>query len=364
MTDPKFLSRFRDELVDALRAQPHPTVPEPLDITKWQALSLLQKSVRRGNRDFAQKAALTLLRTDPEHLLRRLNVVAAEDIGIAAPEILDLTIAGSDKRFRTQTGEWPLVSYLVSRMTGARKDRSADDLSFAAEVHPQFKAVRAEFVHLATQQLLDIVTSTAHLVERAIALKLVLGKSKRSLQLTARRGDAHAAVFNHLTSVGVAPHLAAIARESYRKTGEHLAPLAALVSLELGWRTATTSDDPMPPAVMIGNLPCWTYDMFTREGRATLVRFLGTDAESARWVVAHIPPARRLELIGNLVFFVESCLLSQKLNWAVGDELRRMASVECLGVGDGTVILELMRADLPRLNELRFQMCGGAANAR
>ena len=106
---------------------------------------------------------------------------------------------------------------------------------------------------------------------------------------------------------------------------------------------------------MIGDVPSWALDVYTREGRAAFARFLETDAPAARWVRRNISPARRVSFLGHIVFRVEGGLVVNRMRWPLADELRRQVDVECSGpeCPDATEILELMRADIPRLNEAR-----------
>jgi len=68
-------------LSDAITAF-QPLLYDPLTISPWQAMSLLQKAIRRGRRDLALRAAATLLHASPERLWRRLGCIALEHIGV------------------------------------------------------------------------------------------------------------------------------------------------------------------------------------------------------------------------------------------------------------------------------------------
>jgi hypothetical protein len=106
---------------------------------------------------------------------------------------------------------------------------------------------------------------------------------------------------------------------------------------------------------MIDDIPGWALDVYSREGRAAFARFLDTDAPAARWVRDNVRPARRLAFLGHIVFRVEGGLVTNRMRWPLADELRRQTDVECSGPDcpDATEILDLMRADLPVLNEAR-----------
>jgi len=97
-------------------------------------------------------------------------------------------------------------------------------------------------------------------------------------------------VFDHLCEAGWPHSMVEIARRGYRATGELLSPFVALLSQEL---TGVVHEeaDPLPPEAMLGDVPGWAYDLYSREGRAALARFLKTDAVSAPSRAAEPPRA-------------------------------------------------------------------------
>ena len=112
---------------------------------------------------------------------------------------------------------------------------------------------------------------------------------------------------------------------------------------------------------MIGDVPTWAVDLYSREGRAALARFLQTEALAARWVRRSVSPSRRVFFLGHIIFRV---LVANRVRWPLADELRRQVDIECSGpeCPDATEILELMRDDIPRLNEARAAVMGAARN--
>jgi hypothetical protein len=111
---------------------------------------------------------------------------------------------------------------------------------------------------------------------------------------------------------------------------------------------------------MIGDVPAWALDVYTREGRAAFARFLQTDASAARWVQRNVRQARRVSFLGHIVFRVEGGLVANRVRWPLAEEPRRQVDVECSGPGcpDATEILELMLGDIPLLNEVRAVVMG------
>ena len=169
---PTILADYRDQLARHIAARPAVPPVEPLPITVWQAMSLLQKAIRRGRTDLALKAAATLLLASPDRLWRRLGTIAFEDIGVADLDTLGLvTVALGGKRVRAKLGgEWPVASLLVEIMAAAPKCRAADDLLFIVQRHPALVEARSRQAELGIHQIRNVALDLVPLPERALAL--------------------------------------------------------------------------------------------------------------------------------------------------------------------------------------------------
>jgi hypothetical protein len=357
MNGPEILSIYCEQLADFISLGVAPPALNPLPVSPWIAMSLMQKAIRRGREDLALRAAATLLQVAPDRLWRRLGCIAFEDIGVADIEVVSLTTAAlAGKRFRAQLGgEWRVASSMVSRMVQAPKCRAADDLLMCAELHPSYRQARSALPHETTPELLRITTGSEPLPIRALALWFALGTDRRpSRQLQARRGEP-ASVFDQLCEAGYPHTIVEIAREGFRRTGEVLCPFVALLALMRLDQPATIASDHLPPEIIIDSVPSWASDVYSREGRAGLEGFLQGSSQTARWVQAHIPASQRVSFLGGIVFRVEGGLVQKRLRWSVGDELRHRVDVECQGLHcpNASHVLDLMRADLFLLNRVR-----------
>jgi hypothetical protein len=340
---------------------------DPLIISPWVAMSAAQKAIRRGHKDLALRAAATLLHGSPERLWRRLGCIAFEDVGVADLDTVAIvTAALAGKRFRASLGgEWPIASCLVSKMVHAPKCRAADDLLLAAESHPDFEDGRLQFAFSSTGDLIRIATGADPLPIRALATWFAIGTDRRpSPHLSSRQGDP-TATFNALREI-IDLAVVDIAKEGFRRTGEVLDPFVALLWPARQQQTATVADDEFPPELMIGDVPGWAYDVYSREGRAALANFIEGRTETARWVRAHIPPRQRIAFLGGILFRVEGGCCHSRLRWKTGGELRRMVDIECNGphCRDATEILNLMRQDIPALNGVRSELIEGLRHVR
>ena len=233
----------------------------------------------------------------------------------------------------------------------------------ACELHPAYAEARAELPHLTTRDLIAVATGRR---PASLSGRWRFGTPSERIDVgrpsCSRRGEPRL-VFDQLCEAGWPHSIVEVAREGFRRTGEMLCPLVALLSCEQRQATQLESDE-LPPEEMIGDVPSWALDVYTREGRAAFARFLETDALAARWVRRNVSPARRVSFLGHIVFRVEGGLVTNRMRWPLAEELRRQVDVECSGRGcpDATEILELLRDDIPRLNEARAAVMGAARN--
>lgn len=356
MNGPIILNNARELLADQVVTYREPKLT-PLRISPWLAMSLLQKAIRRGESEWAQRAAATLLLIAPERLWRRCGAAAFEEIGVADFEAVSLvTAALAGKRYRaTVGGEWKVASFVVGRMVRAPKCRASDDLLLVADSHPHYKNARAALAEKASVDLLRIATGEAALPVRALAAWYAVGTHPRQTKhLSPRQGEA-STFFDGLCEAGL-PHTAVeVAREGFRKIGGPLCPLVALLCPLALTALSTLEDDELLPEELAGVVPGWAVDIYTREGRQALGAFLQSNCKTARWVLDHIRPGQRVNFLGTVVFRAEGGLVRKRFRWPAGDKLRRLVDIECHGPSclDATEILQLMRNDIGLLNAER-----------
>ena len=313
MNGPEILRLIRDDLQHAVERHGTPPRHRPMNASPWVAMSVLQKAIRRRREDLALRAAATLLQDAPEKLWRRIGCIAFEDVGVASLEAVGLaTVALAGKQLHAALGgEWAVASCIVSELCRAPKCRAADDLLMACELHPAYAEARAELPRLTTRNLIGVATGQGSVPERALALWYALGTDRRRSTLVSRRGEPRL-VFDGLCEAGWPHSIVEVAREGFRRTREMLCPFVALLSCEQG-QAARIESDEFPPEIMIGDVPSWALDIFSRDGRAAFSRFLDTDAPAARWVRCRVRPARRVAFLGHIVFRVEGGLVANRM---------------------------------------------------
>src|SRR5262245_21978630 len=131
--------RFAQELVSNRKLD-----IEPLIADQWVTTSLLQKSIRRGEVETAQRAAYTLFAQKGSATWRRFMVIAFEDVGAASPDAAALTVtASTDPSWRRKNGgDLHIAVHLARLLAESPKSRSAEHLITSAEHHPSLAKVR------------------------------------------------------------------------------------------------------------------------------------------------------------------------------------------------------------------------------
>lgn len=159
--------RFAQELVSSRKLD-----IEPLVADQWVMISLLQKSIRRGETETAQRAAFTLFAQKGYAIWRRFMVIAFEDIGAASPDAVAMTVAAStDPSWRKASGGDVHVAIQLARVLAeSPKIRSAEHLITSAEHHPSLaKARMLVGAGALTDHLDTVMDQNALLTERALA---------------------------------------------------------------------------------------------------------------------------------------------------------------------------------------------------
>lgn len=338
--------------------------PQPLDISPWLAMSMLQKALRRGETGHALRAAATLLRDAPDRLWKRLAVAVFEDVGLGGLDLIAPVLIGTSGKGVRQKfgGDWIVVSALVERMAAARKCRASDDLLMAVISHPAYEGDRIGLTYRTQRELMEMVTGNGDIISRAVALFYATGTDRCPVPSMRARKGSIPYVLETMLQTGF-PHcvLEVVQRGSVRMR-EPLPVFLSLLSLDVPARSTgyepTEKDDDFLPSTMVEEVPSWSLDWYVREGRASLRGFLKHNTPTGRWLTANVAPRDRAEVLGGLVFRTEGGLLRRRLQWPTGQYLRKVMENEAVGFGitDATEVLDLLRNDLPLLNKERHHV--------
>jgi hypothetical protein len=325
----------------------------------WVISSLLQKSIRRGETDIAQRGALTFFKLKGSAIWRRLMVIAFEDIGIGSAEALIMTVAvSSDSNWRkSHGGDLRLAVHLATVLAEAAKDRSADYLCEAKD-HPGV----AGFAHAVAKASLECRLSHVHdqalgLPHRAVAALFALGTGVRGE--ISRVTSGLNALLTAFSELGAPGELVAATAIAAARTREPITAMVPLIWLAVGQdRKAEVCDCPIPPMVNAGDVPLYALDKHTRLGREAIWRFAQENSAVRACLGRFVAENRWRSAAYVAAFYVDAAPIARRLVWDQSEALEAFGierDLLCAGIPvEGMQpLLEVMRANLGHLNQIR-----------
>jgi hypothetical protein len=338
-----------------------PTV-KPIAADPWVISSLLQKSIRRGETDVAQRSALTFFRLKSSAIWRRLMVIAFEDIGIGSVEAVIETVAvSSDSNWRKcHGGDLRLALHLATVLAEAAKDRSADYLCEAKD-HPGVAGFARPVATASLERRLSHVRDQAlGLPQQAVAALFALGIGARG-EISHGTSELNA-LLTAFSELGVSEELVAASSIAAARIREPITVMVPLIWLAAqASRETRISDFPVPSLVQMNDVPLYALDMHTGLGREAIWRF-AQENKSVRACLARFVPENRWRSAAYVAaFYVDAAPIARRLVWDQSEAL------EAFGIGRDLLyagipvegiqpLLEVMRANLGHLNEIRREV--------
>ena len=342
----------------ASKIDPHTTLSnEPID--PWVVSSLLQKSIRRGETEIAQRAAFTLFKLRGSPIWRRFMVIVFEDVGIGSVDAVVMTVAaGSDATWRKECGgDLRVAACLAGLLADAPKDRTADYL-VGAKDHPALATFALAMANAPLQGRLSAM--------RDNTLGLPLG-AVACLEADSSDRDALLASFHEL---GVPEELVVATAIAAARTREPITLMAPLI-----WLAAKTSGEvrvcerPVPPVTTVDDVPLYALDEHTRLGREAIWRLARENDAVRACLERFVPESRRRRAAHVVAFYADAAPVARRLVWDQSDALEAFGIERDLlhgGVSAEGVkpLLEVVRANLDHLNELRAQVLARSQTGR
>ena len=315
------------------------------------ASSCLQKALRRGELGFAHSAARLLLRDDPERLWRRLCVCAFEDFGLGDLSVTARVVAVAGNRgFRLVQGEERVLGHLIQLLCSIPKDRRLDDL-YGLGATVLADSGRLKLIEGASPDLAPLVHQASRLIascERPVPRRSFRAVSSeasvRALARMAADGLVDAGLFE-LCAKGV-------------RLSRCLLPLLAppaIAATEAMGGLGPAIQVPLPAVPLIGGVPAYALDGFTRVGRTVLAR-LFVQEQRLQDLLADVPATKRLDVLHHLLFVAEGSLCSPLISDGLSDALKSEA-MACAGgltreaVMAGVALIGQLSPALHRLRE-------------
>ncbi|MEC5292106.1 MULTISPECIES: hypothetical protein [unclassified Aurantimonas] len=341
-----------------------PPLMEPLFCDAWIASSTVHKAIRRGDAETAERAILTLIRHRGTGIFRRLMVIAYEDIGIAAPDLLvTLTQLCTDARLRRQYGDTPTVArWIVRAMAAAPKERSSDYLICSAVHRPDWECHREAVGALSIRERIAVATDA----EQPLALRATASWFASGVEAgTEKRigGGDLTGLMTAYINAGLPEPMGLAIQAAARATREPivlmLPPL--LQELRRSGNEPTSRSVTVPPTLFVNGVPTYALDKHTRAGRQAIVTFARENQDVRSALERHVPEFRHRDAAYLAAFYTDAMPVANRFEWDQVDELETLGRVtDLLWAGipvEGMVdILAAFQSNLDHLNEVRARL--------
>lgn len=352
----------RQQLEQAIAALPQPEF-QPLAADQWIVASTLQKAIRRGDTDLAERAALAYLGMQGASVWRRLQVIAFEDVGAGSADALVKTVAASlDAPWREKAGGNARVAAIIARMLAdAPKDRCADYLICAAKDHPSLEEARAMSGSRSLPDRLALVADTTlPLPVRAVAAWYASGIEWGD-ENRVGKGDM-TGLLATFRALGVPDPLASATGFAATRTREPITVMVPLIWLAaFEGEVPGVADMPMPSAPIVDGVPLYALDKHTRLGKQAIGLFARENAPVRACLEEFVPEHRHREAACLAAFYADAAPVSRRLDWSQADALEALGTENDLllaGVAPEGIapLLATVRANLDHLNDIRTRL--------
>jgi hypothetical protein len=331
----------------------------PLD--PWLAASLLQKSIRRGLPDLAAYGVTAYHRMRGKQAWHRLIIIAFEDVGVAAPELVaEVTSQCAQALQRPpRNNDAAQLATLARQLAGAPKDRSADYLVSAIKSNPGWEQHRIEVARLPVPDRIRLATDAAtdlHL--RAAATWYASGINGGRPPMVGR-GDLEGLLAGFVRA-GVPASLATAVRQAALRTGEPITLFLPLLWLAAGEgrvepNVATSQLRGSPTEK---GLPLWVLDKHTATGKRAIGEFARSNDAVRKALEASVPEFRARDVALMAAFYADAIELDRKFVWPGLPRLEQegmeadmvSAGAPCPAAPD---IIQAVSENLPHLNAIR-----------
>ena len=307
---------------------------------RWQHTSCLQKAIRRNLPDLAVPSARFLWGWNPRYLMRRMAVIAFEDVGLANIDLLERYLTTAHpilKEGQFSGGDREKVVGFVRAFCASPKSRYLTRIGATVHYHPGYKTITAES-HNAI-----LTDKTANALQETDVLKV------QALALTCPPKELADAL--HREGKGLLANLMLLGG---RLGCEGLPRILFATRNEQPVETRPTD---LPPVEMLGHFPAWVFDRHTRLGARALRLFVqrvpelkGLSPETAAWVAYRILFRLESGLLDRETFFTSDNAV-EEVWWTT-------LMVEGLTLPDVFAIRESLREKIPVLNDIRRGLLG------
>lgn len=322
---------------------------------KWMAVSQMQKSIRRGERQLALSWANSLWKCDPAYALFRTGVIAAEEIAGANPALARAFLQTEIKKkwFDDRNG-FESYAYFIDSFAQSVKDRTSCDIASTASLTALPKVKPRD--ELDYDMLRKIAEDASQAIPARVSALWLLAGTQKSPNPNLGM-DRHGRLIDYLGACSTIcndPDVIYCIDMSLRLNKEPNAISLALCRSQQSDGAAVV-DELTIPTLTSGRYALPGVDAHTREGRAALAELL-LASEFAKKMTNHLSSASdKNQLLGKVFFRMEGHECCPRLDYNLADKTnawhrKKLAKISRLHEDE---LFGLAKDCLPLLNELR-----------
>jgi hypothetical protein len=312
---------------------------------KWLWASVLQKSVRRGDTEYAMQAVTALWELDRAKLWMRLPTVALEDVGIGNPDAVTETLLAASSASARR--EKQTAYHVAALLCAGAKNRLSDAVFILSERSTAYHDVRQRMARTGDDTLASFVNDEKNsLVGRAIAAWLLAGTQRfYSEVMPARRGSPDMAV-SVIRSLTPSTPLTQACTKNIKSSRWPLSLHLPLIAQEAMKYDTRIQHHAIPTDTMVSSL-----DIFTRAGRLCF--------RQLREAMPGLKPFT-VQQIGLGIFYLDGDKVDKELTSPELEAIQRageLTDLESAGLSEAAYmhLRELLAQHMELLTEIRHK---------
>ena len=326
---------------------------------RWRTVSCLQKAIRFGDRPMARFAASVGYDMDAKYVLRRLGVIAVEDVAMGnLYGTLMVLAAMGNSAWRQACDERRLVIALADLLASQQQDRNLTDwlnmASFDETVDREAMCAKVN------EELTEIVLNQQRFPpERMVALWAMAGTKKYWGHNMPKVDRPPEGVFTLMVKQGLPRAMLYGAARTASRLSE-----AFWVSFYFAHEQLAATpimqviDDPMLEYTKVGKLLGASYDMHTREGKQAIGKFSHSCKDVAMFKPFLTKGGDWQTLVSEAVFAVEGGRLRHRAvygnsEWIKDRSWNGILKHFGLPASQHNDFLAAVESNVPYLNKIR-----------
>jgi hypothetical protein len=370
------VAQLKDYVQASLKSYDPPPIRTVLQDkqSRYKGMSALQKAIRRGNVELAQRAAHALWASGFESAFwYRLAIITYEDVGIADPVPCAVgNLLASDREWRATLDQRKALFWAVEQLCGVPKSRDACLFEVYADLPncPERAAAHEMAANGADLDIARYANGEASGSDQFVAHWLIFGGGLKA-NWFGRKVPFRAGLVKDLTSQWKIPavvracallHHSATAGSMQISTYYLWCMLRSSQTLQQGQDFFGPPDD-----ARIGNVYAAAFDKHVSEGKRALGWFAKANAPVSEFCAKH--GLNAYQFAATAAFYVEGAVLDRRVHFdraecILGTLLQhRMQSIGSMSLALTIEGFDLFRSQLPELNSIRNQILKSRAAA-